>query len=440
MGFKSWIGGLLSTKSNNNPYDDSNFFSQLFNSRKHAGVNVNYTSAMRHNDVYTCIRIKAETLGQLPIRLYRHEGDRKVEIKSGREHRIFTMRPNPYQTWQNLSEQYVTSMESLGHFAAEIRRNRYGNVYEIRPFKHQNNVNAQMDANGEVYYTYSTNDGKGRVTTKTYAFDDILYINQFTLDGYTGISTITQCALAIGTAVAGEEHSAALFENGAMPMGVLSTDESFGDDEEAVQRLRQQWNELHNGSKNSGKTAILEYGLKYTPLTMTAVDAQLLEQRKFSREQIASMFRVPLHMLQAASGMKYSNIEMNNMGFFRDSLMPMATKLEAAISEILPENHFIKFNEEEFTRGDRKALVENVEREWEAGAISFNQMRVKLGYDPIEGYDDTFVIGTNNRIVGKLSDINKMQELAMAALKNPDKGISKESNQGTNGDKVSDPE
>lgn len=414
MGLKSWFSRWRTGAKSDNPYSDASFFERLGFRRSHAGVTVNYDTAMRHNDVYTCVRIKAESLGQLPVRLYKRDKLQHTEIISGRTHNIFTQQPNAYQTWQDFIEQFVASVELLGKFAAEIRRNRYGNVYEIVPFKHQANFASHMDARGNVYYTYATNDGRGKVTTKTYAPADVLVINNFTLDGFTGVSTISQCALAIGSAVAGEEHAASLFENGAMPTGVLQTDESFGDDTEAVNRLREQWNALHAGTKNSGKTAILEYGLKYQALTMTAVDAQLLEQRRLSREQIAAMFRVPLHMLQAAQAMKYTNVEQNNLSFFRDSLMPLAHKLESKINQLLPENHFIKLDEKVFVRGDRNALVETVTREVESGLISINEGRIELGRDAIEG-GDVFAIRTNNLTFGRYTDLEKIMAQAQAA-------------------------
>lgn len=408
----NWFSRKKKNTKAASPYSDNSFFGRMLGRNTFAGETVDYASAMQHNDVYSCVRIKAESLGQLPMRLYRSDDIGRTEILAGREFEIFTQKPNTYQTWQEFNEQFVTSLELLGKFGAEIKRNKFGNVYAIIPFRHQNGIDSQMDSNGNVYYTYSTNDNRGKVFVQTYNPSDVLFIKAFSLDGYTGISTISQCALAIGTAIAGEKHSAALFENGAMPMGVLQTDESMGDDEEAIQRLRQQWSEMHSGSKNSGKTAILEYGLKYNPITMTAVDAQLLEQRKFSREQIASMFRVPLHLLQASSGMKYSNVEQNNIAFFRDALMPLAQKLESNINQLLPKNHSIKLDEKVFVRGDRKALVATIKEEVHTGLCSLNEGRAELGRDPIEG-GDVFAIQTNNLTFGKYTDIPRLQAESM---------------------------
>ena len=391
-----------------NMYRDELFFNSPIALQNHAGVKVNYTSAMRLQDVYACIRIKAESIGQLPARLYRVDAatQEKQRLNTGREHKIFTTQPNAHQTFQEFVETYVTAMEVLGNFYAEVKRNRYGNVYEIIPFKYQQNVSVNMDSLGRVVYTYVTNDGTPKQETKRYAQNEILHIKLNSLNGYLGLSPITQASMTIGTTIAQEQHAAAMFEHGARPSGILSTDETF-DDDEAISRIRDSWNETYSGTRNVGKTAILEYGLKYQQIQMTAVDAQLLEQRKFSREQIATIFRVPLHMLQAATGMKYSNIEQNNIAFLRDSLMPLITKLENHINLILPANMQIKLNDKEFVRGDRKALVETVSKEVEKGLASVNEGRVDLGRDPIPN-DDVFAISTNNITFGTYDNLEKL--------------------------------
>lgn len=408
MGIKSWIAGRLTLeKKYYNPYSDDSFFNQSYN-KQIAGVDVNYTTAMQHQDVYTCVRIKAEAVGQLPINLYRVQDTIKYKINSGREHKIFTQQPNSYQTWQEFMEMYVTAMELRGNFYAEIKRNRFGSVYEIIPFKNQMGVSVNMDARGQVYYTYVTNDAKSGQSMRTYQNNQILHIKMNSVNGFMGMSPISHTAKSIASAISGEEHANSLFKNGARPSGVLSTEQSFGDDEEAVERLRKQWHDMHSGADNTGKTAVLEYGMEYTPITMSAVDAQLIEQRKLSREQIASIFRVPIHMLNAASSMKYNTIEQNNTGFFRDALMPLITKLENNVNQLLPSNHVIKLDEKQFVRGDRKSQVTNITAEIKSGLCSINEGRVELGREPVDG-GDVFAVATNNLTFSTWDKLEEVQ-------------------------------
>ena len=151
MVMKKWVAGMfnkIETKSTN-PYSDDSFFERN-STMNYAGVSVNYSTALRHQDVYTCVRIKSEAIGQLPINLYRTQDAVRYKINSGREFDIFTKAPNSYQTWQEFNEMYVTAMELRGAFFAEIKRNSFGNVYEIVPFKQQNGVSVNMDARGVV--------------------------------------------------------------------------------------------------------------------------------------------------------------------------------------------------------------------------------------------------------------------------------------------------
>jgi len=405
----------VGTKADN-PYAAESL-SQYFNGVS-AKTTVTYTSAMRQQDVYSCIRIKAESIGQLPIKLYSHDGNQKVEITSGTQHTVFTQRPNTYQTWQEFIETYVTSVETLGNFYAMVKRNRYKNVYELVPFEHQENCTTSMNSYGQVYHTYTTNDGRGNKTIKTYAPSEILHIKLNATNGYRGLSPITQSSQTIGSAIAGDTHAAALFENGARPSGVLSTEQTFGDDEEAeasIQRLKDQWDELYKGPKNSGKTAVLEYGMTYQQIQMSAVDVQLIEQRKYSREQIASIFRVPLHMLGSPDAMKYNTIEQTATAFFRDSLMPLVTRLENNIKLLLPSNHSIKLDEREFTRGDRKTLVQTLKEEMALGTTSVNDACRELGRPTIQG-GDVYIIGTNNFTYGTWDQQKQMTEATISGL------------------------
>ncbi len=424
------------TPNPDNPFSDSNFLASMANAN--GSGKVSYTNAMRQQDVYSCIRIKSESLGQLPVQLFKNVGGgQREEITSGREHKIFTKKPNSFQNWQEFIEQYVASVESRGNFYALINRNRYGNVYEIVPFRNQASVRPQMDSGGNVFYTYSTNDGKSGVETISYDARRILHIKLFSTDGFTGLSPISQNELTISSAISGDTHTSALFSNGARPSGVLSTEQTFGADEEAeaaIARLKSQWNELYQGPMNGGKTAVLEFGMQYQPITMSAVDTQLIEQRKYSREQIAGIFRIPLHMLGDPSGLKYNTVEQTSTAFFRDALMPLVTRLENNLNELLPENHFIKLNENEFVRGDRAALIESVGGEVKMGVITINQAAMELGRPQIKG-GDVYAIATNNITYGTFDQQSRLTEAEILEAENKAKqaGISQQPNREAGG-------
>ena len=184
MGLKSFFSDLYSVKS-------AAIFANDVHSRfgggiATAGVLVNQSSAMQHSTVYACIRDKAESIGQLPVRLYRVLADgKREEVKKGREYRIFTKQPNSFMTQQDYLQMYVTCLESSGKFFAYVSKNDRGSIAEIIPFKNQSNVSVQMDQNGNVYYLYVTNDNKPNMA---FAGGEIIHVKLNTLDGFTGLS------------------------------------------------------------------------------------------------------------------------------------------------------------------------------------------------------------------------------------------------------------
>lgn len=423
MGFKSIFKSILTelhTVKSTDPIGANNVFSMFNNNRKVAGVVVNQNTAIQHSTVYACIRDKAESIGQLPVKLYRTTNGKKEEVTSGREHRIFTQRPNDFQTMQDFIEMMETSLELNGKFFAYVNRNDRGSISEILPFRNQRSVSVNMDINGNVYYTYTTNDNKPAMG---FAENKILHIKLNTLDGFTGLSPIQCNARALGLAISQEVHLSSLMEDGAMPVGVLETDQIF-DDEDAIKRLQDDWRVKYGGTKNSGKTPILENGLKYRPLTISPADTQLIEQRQYSREELCGIFRVPPHRIGASTGAKKEDIEQANKDYYINKLMPIVTKYEMAMNWILPDNLTIKLDEKGFIRGDAKTQAEVVGAEFKIGSISMNEVRKDMGREPIEG-GEVHAIDTNNLTFGLLTDIPKLQEekraLALAGSQNTNK-------------------
>ena len=376
-----------------------------------AGVKVNANTALQHQAVYSCIRILAESVGQLPLKLYKNKSGRLIEVTSGRLHKIYTQKPNDYQTTQEFIETLVTSLMGSGggNFYAETVRNNLGNIAKLVPFQSQLGVSVQMNSDGEVIYSYVTNDGKSK---QCLGNSDIFHIKLNSNNGYKGLSPIAQNAQSIGLGMACEEHAASTFENGAFPKTALKMDGQLKSIE-VINRLREQWNAFYKGNRNAGKTVILEDGLTPVPLQLSPVDAQLLEQRKYSREQIAAIFRVPVHMLNDSETQKYSNVEQNNLSFFRDALMPIITRIESNLNLIIDDGYTVKFDEKQYTRGDRKSQVDNVKAEVSAGLLSVNEGRSELGRESIPG-GDVFAVSTNNLTFGSYDDLAALQ--AQAAL------------------------
>lgn len=379
-----------------------------------AGVAVNANTVATHGDVFTCVRILSTSIGQLPIVLNKDKDGVQVQQKDTVLSNIFTKNPNFYQTTQEFLEQIISNLSLNGNFYAEIVRNKYGNVAQIIPFYRQQSVDVIMLTDGSIQYTYTTNDSKtGVVSKEAFKQVDVLHIKMNSYDGYVGMSPVSHARRELGIALATEQHTASIFENDATPRFVLESDQTFGDNLDAFNRMRTSWNDAHKGSDKSGKTALLEFGFKAKPLQMTPVDSQLIEQRILSRAKIASMFGIPAHRLNDASGSKYGNVEQNNKAFYTDTLAPYITRIESKLNELLPKGLSIHIDDKKFTRGDSKTLTEVIGKQLSSGLITVNEGREALGMQPVLG-GEVFATTTNNLVFGTWEDYEQPEPVQPA--------------------------
>lgn len=366
--------------------------------KKTAGVKVDHNSAMTLDTVFACIIDKAESLGQLPALI--KQGNRVIE--SGRTFDIFTQSPNDFQTIQDFIEMYSISLDTRGAFFAEVVRNKYGNVSQIIPFFNQWGVSVNNDR-GRIYYTGATNSGK--------VIDDsveILHIKQLTKNGYEGITPIQFNAQAIGISLAQEQHLGKVMSEGSLMRGYLSTDQIFKDSA-ILDGMKTAWRKLMRGEDEAGNTPILDQNLKFNNVTLSPADTELILQRKFSREQICGIYRVPPSRIGAAEKQTYNNVEQNNLSYFRDVLVPRIRRLELAMTKLVPGGSSFHLDEREFVRGDRESQVRSLKEELTVGGISLNEFRLGLGRDEIAG-GDVHAIDTNNLTFGSLEDIPRLQQ------------------------------
>ena len=395
-----------------NPYIDSKINSQ---GQTHAGVDVTYTSAMRQADVYTCVKIISESIGMIPLKLYRDRSGVLEEVSKGtRESRILCNSPNDYMTSQELIEHLVTVLLLRGQPFLEVKKNSLGSLMSLTPLRHFNSVTLVMNKEGIPYANWVTNAGESRTALPPFHEHGLFDLKLQTLDGFTGLSPIRMMAEQIGTGIATQRHNAKIFENGTRLSGILSTEDTL--DNESIERIVESWQGAYGGTDNAGKVAVLEGGLKYTNITMTNQDAQLLEMLCFSREQISAAFRVPVHMLNDTTAQTMNNVEQNNLQFLKTSLMPTIIKLENAFNKLLPDNMEVKFDTKSFVRGDIKTQAEVAEVLIKNRIMSHEESRIMFELPPTNP-EHTFVIQSNNYVWGNTADAEEQSRLNAEAAR-----------------------
>ena len=366
-----------------------------------SGKAVTERSAMQMTAVYSCVRILAEAIAGLPLHLYRYtpDGSRVKAV----DHPLYLLlhdEPNPEMSSFVFRETLMTHLLLWGNAYAQIIHNGKGEVVALYPLM-PNRMSVDRDKHGQLYYTYTRASDEAKTMTGTTVLlppSDVLHIPGLGFDGLVGYSPIAMAKNAIGLAIATEEYGAKFFANGAAPSGVLEHPGTIKD----PSRVREAWMSQFGGSANSGKVAVLEEGMKYTPISISPEQAQFLETRKFQINEIARIFRIPPHMVGDLEKSSFSNIEQQSLEFVKYTLDPWVIRWEQSIQRALlrPEEkkrYFAKFNVEGLLRGDYQSRMNGYAVARQNGWMSANDIRELENLDriPAEAGGDLYLVNGN---------------------------------------------
>jgi HK97 family phage portal protein len=362
-----------------------------------SGVMVTYDAALRVADVYKCVRIVAEDMAKLPLQVYRRLTRGKEVAVDYWLDGLFT-EPNPFQTGYEFRETMQAHMELTGNAYAikTVVRNETRELIPVAPPR----VRIELVENlWKLLYHCTLPDG----TEVTVPSERMFHLKGLSLDGFTGLSPIRYQRESIGLAIQLVKHGARLFKNGAQIGGVLKTPTRMS--EEAYNRLKASFDEAYAGVDNAHKTVLLEEGADFTKTGMTAEDAQFLESRKFSRGDIAGIWRVPPHKIGDLERATFSNIEQQSIEYGTDSLMPRCRRWEDRIKRSLipPRDrveYFAEIQLQGLLRGDYAARTTGYKSAIESGWMNRNEARELENMNPAEGLDE-FLTPLNMSVVGQ---------------------------------------
>jgi HK97 family phage portal protein len=288
-----------------------------------SNVAVSPATAMRCAPVRRAVSAISETIGTLPCLIY--ENDASGARKPAESHPAFALLSrdaNPWTPSSRILEQWTR--DTLLHGNGYLWVNRIDGVprelIRLRP----ETVQVVYDlTTGEPHYTL-TNDMVRAVDRSS-----ILHLQAPSVDGICGESPVLACREAIGLNIVMQAHAAKLFAKGVRPSGILSTEKSLG--EETLKRLAASWSALNSGDA-AGAAAILEEGMKWTPLAFSSVDAQFLELWTFSVNEIARVFGVPPSLLFELGRATWGNASEMGASFLRFTLARWLTAIEGELA------------------------------------------------------------------------------------------------------------
>lgn len=353
-----------------------------------SGISVTQMTAMQQSTVFACVRILSESIGMLPIMMKERQGGKLVDVK---EHDALglLLEPNGWQTPQDFWSFIVSNIELQGDGFAYKNRGAKGKVLELLPMQAKDTTVKQKEDFSLEY----KNPVFGR---NGLSQDQIFHTRNLSLDTIRGASTISLHKEAIGLAKQTEAHGAALFKNGAQLGRVFEHPEKLGD--KAFEHLRDSLEKEYAGAANAHKTLILEEGMKVGNAAMTNEDAQFLETRRFQKQEIASIFGVPMFLLNDTekSTTWGTGLEQLSRAFVAYTLRPRVTRLQQSLKrELLNRNERrrfeFKFDTDAFAMGDLANRFNAYSTGINSGILSPNEAREREGMNPREGGDEYFV-------------------------------------------------
>jgi HK97 family phage portal protein len=362
---------------------------------------------MKYSAVFACTRVLAETYASVTINEFKRidNGDDRKKTNDTGLLDLLKNTPNGYMNAYNYHEMSMVQINTDGNFYAIKDKDKLGNIERLRPVL---NV-TQETVKGEI--TYKTSD-------ETYTRDKMFHMVGFSPDGIQGYSPLEYFSSIVNVGLTYQEFSKKFYKNGAFPSGVFEHEKFLN--EEAYNRLQEDIKKRYSGLMNVGTPMLLEDSLKYKPITIKPVDAQLLESKKFQIEDICRVYRVPLHMVQNLDSATYNNIEHLSLSFLMYTMLPHFRRSEMTINTQLltreqrDEGYYFEFNMASLLRGDTKSMAEAFAagRQW--GWMSVNDIRRLLNMNSIPN-GDIYLEPMNMNEAGKTAEnkqmVNEIQEL-----------------------------
>lgn len=406
----NWLRPQASAPATRDETDDF-WFTQI-GPRTGSGVMVTHQTAMSISAVYACVRLIAETAGQLPFGVFSREenGDKHPEIDHPL-HEVLHDQPNDEHTAMEFREMLTSWAASRGTGVAEIVPGRRGAVDQLIPL-HPDYLKAVKveDASGRVrwHMEFKEPDAPKRVFMR----DELFILRAFAQNPdcpLIGIDPVMAQAATLGAVYAANDYASRFFGNDARPALVITHPGNFRD-QESRNVFKRAWNAAFRRS-GAHSAAVLEWGMDVKTISITPEQAQFLETRKLGAEDVARIFRVQPHKIGIMEHATFGNIEHQAIEFVIDTMMPWLIRWEQAVRRDLITNKrrfFAEHNVAGLLRGDIKARYEAyaIGRQW--GWLNVDDVRRLENMNAVDG-GDRYLEPMNMRELG--ADIPDPPEL-----------------------------
>lgn len=354
-------------------------------SRSLAGVTVSPETALRLSTVYKCVRVRAETIGMLPLMVYRRMPDGRGKDVA-RDHPLYALlhdQPNPWQTAMGWRQMMQAHLDLRGNAYAELIYSGAGRLEMLVPIN-PDTVRVEVMSDGWPRYLVRNAKGRDRVLVR----GEILHVAGLSADGYCGLNPIELERESIGAGIAARDYGSRYFLNGARPPFWVKFDGKF-ESAKAKQEWVQKFADRYGGA-NSGKVPVMERGMTIEALGVKNSDAEYMAWRKATEIDIAGIYRVPPHKLGILDRATWGNIEHQQTDFVSDAILPSCATWEQSLLRDLDfgDDSFPEFKLSGLLRGDTTTRFSAYGKGIKDGWMTRNEARLAESMNPIDGLDE----------------------------------------------------
>jgi len=360
-------------------------------------VVINTDTVLSFFAVYACISLISSDIAKMRLKLVKQDADGIWDETESPAFSPFIRKPNHFQTRVKFYEWWITSKLIHGNTYALKQRDARGVVtaaYILDPLR----VEPLIAPDGSVFYRLKQDnlaglDRESLVVPAREIFHDILCALFHPL---IGVSPIFACGLAATQGLKIQNNQLNFFANGSAPSGVLTAPGHIS--QETADRVKEYWETNFTGEK-AGSVAMLGDDMKYQPMTMNAVDAQLIEQLKMTALIVCACFHVPPHMIGVEGPPNYNNIEALNSQYYAQCIQTLLESLELVLDEglgLAPDTingvrYGVEFEVDDLLRMDTATLIESEKAAITAGLKKPNESRKRLNLKPVTGGDTCYL-------------------------------------------------
>ena len=334
--------------------------------------------------VWSCATLIAGDVGKLGLNLMRRSGKVWEEFDNPAYSPVLR-KPNHYQTRQKFVESWMFSKLLRGNAYILKQRDARGVVTALYPL-HPDRVHPLVAPNGDVYYQIDRDDLARQPRDIAAApASEVIHDPMYTLfHPLVGVSPLYACALAASQGLAIQKNGAKFFGNAAQPGGTLTAPAQISD--ETAQRLKREWEANYSGDK-VGRVAVLGDGLKFESMTMTALDAQLVQQAELSDKAICSAFHVPAYKVGVGQLPAHDNIEALDQQYYSQCLQVLIESFEAHLDEglSLGREYRTEFDLRDLLRMDSTRKADSVIKLVGSGVLSPDEAREQFNLGTVKG-------------------------------------------------------